>query len=195
LVDASFDPDTHTGRILLRPNRSWSWRANLYLLGTLVVASSAVPLVLATHGFWLALPFSVAELAAVFVALYICVRRTHRQEVIRLSPSELVIEAGHQQLERMLCYERFHTRILVHAPRHRWDRARVAVRCRGDETEVGSFLTQIERHALVQDMRDMIAELNRMPCSVDDHGAPVARADTTLLDHALRLRRRPGQRA
>jgi uncharacterized membrane protein len=165
LVDARFDPEALRGEIVLQPNRSWSWRANLYLLGTLALASGIVPLALTTQGYWLVLPFSVAELAAVFGAVYVCVRRTHRQEVIRLSPTELVVETGHRRCEQLHRYDRFHTRVLVHPPRYRWDRSRVAVRCRDQEIEVGSFLTQPERRALVKRMRDMIEHLNAQPAT------------------------------
>jgi uncharacterized membrane protein len=173
LVDVIFDTARNTGSITLRPNRSWTWRANVHLLLTLIVVSSIVPVLLASRGYWLVLPFSAAELLAVFLALYVCVRRTHRQEVIRFSPSELVVETGHRRIERTHCYERFHTRILVHPPRHRWDRSRVAVCCRGRELEVGSFLTHSERRALVRALQDLIDRLNRQsPAAPTDPAGP-----------------------
>jgi uncharacterized membrane protein len=171
VVDARFDPDALRGEIMLRPNRSWSWRANLYLLASLAAASSIVPLVLAFRGYWVALPFSVLEVLAVFVALYVCVRRTLRQEVIRLSPDALVVETGHRRLEQRHHYQRFHTRVLVHPPRNRLGRSRVAVRCRDRELEIGSFLTDGERCALVGRMREMIERLNAHAQPVVDQSA------------------------
>jgi uncharacterized membrane protein len=164
VVETEFDRQRCCGRIVLRPNRSWSWQANLYLLGSLALASSVIPILLAMRGYWLVLPFSVVELGAVAAALYVCVRRTHRQEVIHLSPTDVVLEAGHRRCEQRHRFDRFSTRILVEPPRRPWDRSRVAVRCRQHEHEVGSFLTQDERHELVRDMREMIYLLN-------DHGA------------------------
>ena len=42
MVELDICDETHTGRIVLRPNYSWTWRYNLYLLYTLTAVSAAV---------------------------------------------------------------------------------------------------------------------------------------------------------
>lgn len=157
MVDAHYDSAAQTGRIILRPNRSWSWRANVYFFTTLACVSLSVAMTLTVQGFWLVLPFSMLELGLVLLALYFCVRRTYRQEVITVSPDALIIEKGHQHVEQTARFPRFFTRVLIdRAGRSR----RVAVRCRGHQLEIGSFLSGEDKEKLINGMRWIISLLN-----------------------------------
>jgi uncharacterized membrane protein len=160
MVTAGFDEAHAVGRIVLRPNRSWTWRANTYLLGTLTLVSAAIALGFALRGMWMVLPFSTLEMSALLACLYYCVRRTHRQEVLTFSASELVVEQGHRRPERTVRFERFWTRVLVEPARHPWDGAKVALRSRGDELEIGSFLSAPDKKDLVREIRRMIRQLD-----------------------------------
>src|SRR5262245_24770692 len=113
MVTAGFDEAHAVGRIVLRPNRSWTWRANTYLVVTLTVVSALIAGSFAFRGMWMVLPFSTVEMSVLLACLYYCVRRTHRQEVLTFSVQELVVEQGHRRPERTVRFERFWTRVLV----------------------------------------------------------------------------------
>jgi len=160
MVSADFDEAKQVGTIVLRPNRSWTWRANTYLLITLSTISALIASSFAARGLWMVLPFSALEMAVLFGCLYYCVRRTHRQEVLTFSPAELLIEVGHRAPERTLRYDRFWTRFQVEPPRHPWYAERVAVRSRGATFEIGSFLNATDKRDLVSHIRTIIRRLD-----------------------------------
>ena len=159
MVIADFDRETRTGRIILTPNRSWSWRANLIFLGVLGSVCLVIGTAFFLQGLWLVLPFSVLEVSLVGVALYYCVRRTHRQEVLTFSEDELLIERGRRRPEKRHVFKRLFARIFVRRPRHPWYPIRIAVRSHGREVEVGDFLSPEDKDLLITELKHMISAL------------------------------------
>jgi uncharacterized membrane protein len=160
VISSEFDPDASIGRIVLRPNQSWTWRANTYLAGTLLAVSGSIGVVFALQGMWLILPFTLLELAVLMACLYYCVRRTHLQEVLTFSSDYLDVERGVKVPETRQRLQRYFTRFFVSAPRHPWYCKRVSVCCRGTEIEIGSFLNDGEKDDLVAALRSMIDRLD-----------------------------------
>ena len=161
MILSTFDPEARRGTIVLRPNRSWTWQANMVLVGTLLAVSGTVATVFAYRGMWVILPFTLVEMSILLACLYYCVRRTHRAEVLTFSPHHLVLERGVRAPQSVQRYDRFFARFLVRKPAHPWYRTRVALRCRDQETEIGAFLTGTERTDLVHALRDMIQRFDR----------------------------------
>ncbi|MEE4360888.1 MAG: DUF2244 domain-containing protein [Pseudomonadales bacterium] len=161
MVSANFDPATRTGRIVLRPNRSWSWRANLLFVAGLACVSLTIGIGFLLNGYWLILPFGVLETGLLAACLYYCVRRTHRQEVLTFSEDELLIERGRRGPEQRHVFKRLFARIFVRAPRHRWYATQIAVRSHGREVEIGSFLTDDDKRTLIGHLRTMVDALER----------------------------------
>jgi uncharacterized membrane protein len=159
MVEATFDDQHNVGTIVLRPNRSWTWQANRYLLYTLMAVSGTIAIALTARGLWLVLPFTVLEMSVLFCCLYYCVRRTHRQEVLRLSADELVLESGHERPEQVHRYPRFFARFRVERARHPWYATRIRIEARGHRHPVGDFLGNDEKHDLVRHVRDLIRRL------------------------------------
>lgn len=171
MIASEFDPDRAEGRIVLRPNRSWTWRANTLLVGTLMAASGSIATVYAYHGLWLILPFTFIEMSFLLACLYYCVRRTHLQEVLTFSPEHLVFERGVGHPDEQRRFDRFYARFFVRPPRHAWYRKRIALRCRGEEFEIGGFLAADERDDLIDVLRDMIDRLDQLPSVTGAQGA------------------------
>lgn len=160
MIACEFDSANSLGRIVLRPNRSWTWRANVYLVGTLMAVSGSVATLLAYRGMWLVIPFTVLEMSVLLACLYYCVRRTHQQEVLTFSPEYLVYERGVHRPDQRRRFQRYFTRFFVRAAPHPWYRKRVSLRCRDEELEVGSFLTVEEKDELIVQLREMIHRLD-----------------------------------
>ena len=163
MVAANFDQHKVRGRIVLQPNCSWSWRANAFLVGTLLVLSSCIALPFTLQGLWLVLPFSLLEIAVLTACLYCCVRRTHTTEVLTLSQTQLVFEKGIDKPTQRLAFNRCFSRFLVDPPRYPWHRKSVALICGGTKLEVGGFLTDNEKDDLVSQLRKIINHLDRSP--------------------------------
>jgi len=161
VIAAHFDENAAEGQIVLRPNRSWTWRANLYFVATLTVVSLSVATFFTWHGMWVILPFTVLELTVLTAALYYCVRRTHTTEVLTLSRLRLVVERGINRPTQRFDFDRYFSRFFVRQPTHPWYGKRIALRCRGHELEVGSFLTDDEKDDLVTQLRRIIRRLDQ----------------------------------
>lgn len=159
MISCQFNPQLHTGTIVLQPNRSWTWRANTHFVITLMILSGAIAITFTLHGFWMVLPFTVLELSALLGCLYYCVRRTHTTEVLTLSERELIYECGIRKPTVRRAFDRYFSRFFVKAPRHPWYSKRIALRCRGEEFEVGRFLSSEEKDELVRELRTLIARL------------------------------------
>jgi uncharacterized membrane protein len=156
MVTAHFDERVRVGQIVLRPNRSWTWRSNTYFVTTLLVISSTTALVFALRGYWMVLPFSALEMAALLGCLYFCVRRASQQEVLTFSNDELIVEKGHGRPEQVFRFQRFFTRVMVEPPIHPWYQPRIAIVARDERLEIGQFLGAEEKTRLVGDLRRMV---------------------------------------
>lgn len=156
VIAAHFDESGHIGRIVLTPNRSWTWRSNTYFVATLLTVSVIVATTFAFRGLWLVLPFSALEMSVLFACLYFCVRRTHEQEVLTFSADELVVEKGHGRPERVYRFSRFLARFLVEPASHPWYDNRIEIRARSERIEIGRFLTPEEKTRLVKQLRLMV---------------------------------------
>lgn len=172
MIACEFDAAACSGRIVLRPNRSLSWRANLCVAGTLMGLSGSFGTVLALRGFWPLLPFTVVEGLFVLACLYCCARRTHYQEVLTFSAEHLLYESGIGRPRTRKRFQRYFTRFFVRPAPHPWYRPRIALRCRDQELEIGSYLSREEQADLIAALREMIHRLDAAP----RHGGPQAAA-------------------
>lgn len=159
MIACEYDSRRALGRIVLRPNRSWPWRANLRLLATLLALTLGVAILLGLQGLWLVLPFAVLEMLVLGTCLYRCVRHTYSQEVLTLSPESVVLECGVNRPSMRMEFQRYFTRFFVLPPRHPWYGKQIALRCRGTDREIGSFLPAAEKETLVTELRTMIRRL------------------------------------
>lgn len=163
MIISEFDETQARGRIVLQPNRSWTWRANVLLVGTLMAVSGSVATLFAYQGMWLVVPFTFLEMLALLACLYYCVRRTHLQEVLTFSPERVVFERGVRRPQNSQAFERYFTRFVVEQPAHPWYQKRIALRSRGRDVEIGSFLGNADKDRLIGTLKDMIQRLDAVP--------------------------------
>jgi uncharacterized membrane protein len=168
MITSEFDEETRCGRIILRPNRSWTWRANTVFVATLMTISLTVGIGFALRGMWVILPFTLLELGILTGCLYYCVRRTHQQEVLTFSQDALVLERGIRRPDVRLEFQRYFARFFVERPRHPWYRKHVALRCRDTELEIGQFLRSDEIDDLVRQLHAMIRRFDQLPATAAD---------------------------
>jgi uncharacterized membrane protein len=165
VIAAAFDEQTASGRIIIRPNRSWTWRANSWFVGTLMVLSGIIATGFTLQGLYLVLPFTVLEMSVLTGCLYYCVRRTHTTEVLSLTRNEVVYERGIRRPTERHEMNRFYSRFLVEPPRHRWYGRRIELKCRERALEIGRFLTEDDKDHLIAELRTMIRRLDQLPAA------------------------------
>ena len=159
MVSATFDDEMRTGRIVLRPNRSWTWRANIIFLSIITALLVVIGTSFLLRGYWMILPFNLLEMSILGGCLWYCVRRTHRQEVLTFTADELRIEAGNERPKTRHVFKRLFARFFVRRPRHPWYGTRVAVRSHGQEITIGDFLNSDDKKLLVSELRRMVDSL------------------------------------
>ena len=98
----SFINDDCTGTIVLRPNQSWTWRYNLYLLYTLLAVSLLMGGFFVYVGAWVILPYSLLELSVLTACMYYCLKRAQRQEVIRVTEEHVTVEQGRKNQKNLI---------------------------------------------------------------------------------------------
>ena len=153
----SQEPRSYVGQIVMQPNNSMTWQATQYFLLTLIAISMTMATLFLFKGYWMILPFSVLEMSVLCACFYYIVRRNQTLEVVRFGADEVVIEIGRRAPESRYVWQRFFTKVMVHPPRHPWYPSRIALRYRGEEHEIGKFLTAEDKQQLLSEIRRMIA--------------------------------------
>ncbi len=158
MVNSKIDDTTHTGHIILTPNASWSWQANLYLLYTLMSVSLVFGIGFAMMGAWVILPYSILELSVLAVCIYICVRKCNRQEVIKVAEHEVTIEKGIRTPTEAFRYHRLWAKFVVKPAKHPWETMSIFIASHGKELELGGFLNRTDKQQLIEDLKRVVPE-------------------------------------
>ena len=148
MVEADINETTLTGQIILRPNKSWTWQANLNFLYALFGLTFSLAISFALMGAWLVLLYSIMELAVVYWSIYLCCHWCNREEVITISEHHVVIEKSQRKPQVAMQYQRCWAKFMIRAPRHPWDPAHISIRSHGRETTLGGFLNRNDADVL-----------------------------------------------
>lgn len=141
--------------------REWTLQRNCSLAprqvalayAAVCTVSLAVAVAFLVNGVWLVLAFSLAELAAVGLALLLYARHATDHERIALSDGALVVECVQAQRRRVTRLDPLRTRILLpDGP----GRALVQLEARGVLVEVGRFVTDARRRQVAHELRQAL---------------------------------------
>ena len=152
----SFINDDCTGTIVLRPNQSWTWRYNLYLLYTLLAVSLLMGGFFVYVGAWVILPYSLLELSVLTACMYYCLKRAQRQEVIRVTEEHVTVEQGRKKPEKSHQFIRFWAQFVVKPADHPWSACHVSIKSHSEELELGRFLNREEKSRLVSELKRVV---------------------------------------
>lgn len=155
VVESWIKPELDEAHIVLRPNRSWTWRANLGLVASIGVISLLIGLSFLWHGVWMILPFNLLEVGLLYLCLRYLLRRTRQQEVITFTDDEVRVETGAVAPEKVTTFDRHWTQIHVIPGRYR-NRQRIALRSRERHQDIGSFLNDDDQKQLLQELRHLV---------------------------------------
>ncbi len=158
-------PDTHLRRVMIRPNRSLSWRWSMVFLGAVAFPPMLVSVVLALKGYWLILPFAGIELGALFICLYLAAHAANRCEVVSIGQSLVRVEKGRDRArsqdrlgpEHCIEFARGWVRVELTRQPGRQDARRLWIGASGKRVEIGSFLVEEEKAALAQELHRLLA--------------------------------------
>ncbi|PLW70287.1 DUF2244 domain-containing protein [Pseudohalioglobus lutimaris] len=142
--------------IVARPNRSASWRSNLYVLIGLAVPSLGAAIGFTLLGAWPILPFAGLEMLALGAALYYVNWKLQYRQVITVSDDSIRIDKGHYRPRQSYQFARQRTGLTVVPEKHPWDGPELAVHDRQQSVCVGEFLNREDALALLALLRKEI---------------------------------------
>ena len=161
MIQIESNKENNTHRILLRPNRSTSWRLSIFFIGFLVLTCLSIGIAFAFLGATLILPFAGLEVIFISICVYLVLLNSYRQEVIVITQDKLRIESGIGKSEKIIEYFRMWSYLLVERPRHPWYPAHIVVTSKGERVPVGDFLTEDEKEELVIGLETIINSFNK----------------------------------
>jgi uncharacterized membrane protein len=146
-----------TGEFLLiaRRNNSLSSAGRAVVLGSLVVVCLAISLAFAFHGAWLVLPFAGAEMFVLFLAFRLIERHAGDFESIAIRGDRVLVERWDSGRVNRYELNRYWAQVVVHrcGPA---GKATLALRSHGREVEFGQHLTEDQRNALAQTLKQQL---------------------------------------
>lgn len=157
MLQIEHDTDWNRGRIILRPHPPSSWQANLWIAGLAALLCLSFAVGFALAGAWLILPFAGLEIMALFGLLYYVSIKTRIQEVILFNDSEIRVQRGRRWPVQDWHCQRFGCRLHVYTPPHPWYSSQVRLRCHGEEMELGRFLSDRDRRALIRNLNAFLS--------------------------------------
>jgi len=146
-----------TGEFLLiaRRNNSLSSAGRAVVLGSLIVVCFAISLAFAFHGAWLVLPFAGAEMFVLFLAFRLIGRHAGDFESIAIAGDRVLVERWEGGSVSRYEFNRYWAQVVVHR-RGPAGRATLALRSHGREVEFGQHLTEDQRDALAQRLKQQL---------------------------------------
>lgn len=161
MIEAHTQPSgAFVGRIIIRPNQSFTWRASKIFLALLLALSLAIGISFLIRGYWMILPFSILEVSVVAACFLLILRRAQQQQVIAISTDQIRVEEGRTRPERVVDWQRYFTKVIVEHPGNSWYNTAIKLRHRDEEIELGSFLNASEKEELVTKLRSLISIAN-----------------------------------
>lgn len=141
---------------IIRPNSacndgSWRW-----VFASLVVVALAIAIRFAALGLWMVVPFTLAEILALGLGLWVMLQRSYTEKVL---VGDRVVEIRHLQkgANRVWQLPRRRTQVKIcdrpSQLRGRWYPCRLILGHAGQWVEVGGCLTDPERRSLARALR------------------------------------------
>ena len=156
-IESNKEKDFH--RILIRPNRSISWKSSIVFILVIAFTCLTIGFGFAYVGATLILPFAGLEVLFVGICVYLVLNKTSQQEVITLSKDKLTIEKGAYKVKKVWEYFRLWSYISVERPQHPWYPAHIVVTSKGERVPLGDFLNEQEKEELVSNLENIIQDL------------------------------------
>jgi uncharacterized membrane protein len=146
-----------TTRLIVRANRSMSWRANVYLAASLGVVCMGMAIALASFGMWMVIPFAGAEIILIITCLYLTLKRLSRQEVITIDFEAIRLEWGYNQPEVTVNLPRRWSRLSFTTDDSEFETGHLSVAAHGKRYVLGRCLNKEEKQALFNELKAVLS--------------------------------------
>ncbi|MDX1635125.1 MAG: DUF2244 domain-containing protein [Marinobacter sp.] len=148
-------------RLLLTPNRSLSWPANVRIWLALCLLSLCIVTGMALAGAWLVIPFAGLELGALAAAFYYTARQCRKKEVLSICGDTLRLEKGINRKQAEWELPRRYTRVYISHPRHPFTPPKLRLRHRDVDISLGAFLNMQDASLLLKILETQGLQMER----------------------------------
>jgi len=156
MVESEHDAETGEKTIILRPNGSLNRHQGFALLAFCALVMATISGMFAAMGAWLVMPFSGLEWLLLAYCLHLSMRQSARWEVITIGEDLVKVEKGRSRPEQTYKFQRAWVMLNWIESPIRGQPSRLSLRLHGKEVEIGCFLLEAERQALVKELRVML---------------------------------------
>ena len=153
MVVRQHNSETGATQIIVKGNRSMSWRANVLLAASLGAVSALFGGGIAVYGFWLVLPFAGLEFLVVVACLNQAYRKLGYTEVISVKESTLLVESGYNKPDSTVELSRFWTQVEFDDPASSFEVGTLKLRSSGKSLELGRLLNKAEKRDLYDQLQ------------------------------------------
>lgn len=158
------DAENNCSQFVVMPNCSMSWQENKLFILTLSIVSFTIGGMFAIQGYWVILPFVGLEILLLAAVLYWCCLKTTQREVICIDAENIDIKMTRQRISKLHRFQSAWTKVVLYPPKFTGHQARLVVRSKGQEVEVGAFLSNSERQSLAKSIQDALAKVSGPNC-------------------------------
>lgn len=143
-------------RLVIQPNASLSTEWALAFLGSMCAVSFTIAGLFAWQGYWMILPFSGLEMAALAAGLYSAMRGNSYREVISVDEDRIVVEAGHRVPEKRWEFSRVWAQVRLEPGCNRNSPTHLSVRSHGRVCVLGGCLSDEEREQVAAQLHNWV---------------------------------------
>jgi len=146
-------------QVVIRPNRSLTWRQSLFFIGLVSLLLFTVSGVFASLGYWLVLPFAGLEVLALLAATWWVAERGMDCEMVWLNATEVRVDKGRRACSRLTsrkCFPRAWVRIELRR-RSGWYPLQLLIGASGVWVELGAFLADGEKQSLANELNRLLS--------------------------------------
>tara|TARA_Y100001935_G_scaffold255137_1_gene266717 strand:- start:1170 stop:1679 length:510 start_codon:yes stop_codon:yes gene_type:complete len=165
VVITELTADKANCRVVIRPNRSMSWKQSVLFIWSVAIVLGTVSIAFAVKGYWMIIPFAGLELAALIYCSYLVADSGMLCELVSMDESEVVVEKGRQRRKgsekggpsSRISFPRAWARVEL-KPYGRWYPDKLLIGASGSRVELGEFLGEEEKEKLAVELKRLLQE-------------------------------------
>ena len=153
-------------RIEIAPHCSLEARGARWLVLSVAAPTFGLAGILSLQGYWPILAFAGLEIGALIWALKVSLERRHHREVVTVTEAEVCVTCRDRSQSSEVVFPRHWAQVKLRRPVSGLHPSRLTIESHGRRCEVGSFLTEQERHGLATRLGRLIGPINESPTLV-----------------------------
>lgn len=150
-------------RVVIRPNRSMSWRESMLFVLAVAALLTLVSVAFALQGLWMVLPFAGLEVAVLAYCTYRVSLAGYRCEVVSMDAARVVVEKGRENCavngnggpDSSTSFPRAWTRVELKR-NGGWYPDSLIIGASGKFVELGKFLADEEKRHLAGELQRLL---------------------------------------